>query len=158
MNRRQDRGIDTERRSGPMAQYGEHATITVTARTWEESRVAEVDPVHAVAQATFTTTWAGDVEGTSTCCLLLAYVDGDPDKPETLVGPYLGYEQVTGTLAGRSGTFVLEAHGEHRDGVARTDIRVVPDSGTGELTGLRGVGSYAASAMEYTLSLDYDLE
>jgi len=121
---------------------------------------AEVDPVHAVAQATFTTTYAGDVEGESTCSLLIAYVGGEPDKPETMVGPYAGYEQVTGTLAGRSGTFVLEARGDHSDGVARTDVQVVPGSGTGGLTGLtglRGEGSYAATAMEYTLTLDYDL-
>ena len=113
--------------------------------------------MHAVAQATFTTTNAGDVEGESTCSLLIADVGGEPDKPETMVGPYAGYEQVTGTLAGRSGTFVLEARGDHSDGVARTDVRVVPGSGTGGLTGLRGEGSYAATAMEYTLTLDYDL-
>jgi hypothetical protein len=88
---------------------------------------------------------------------LLSYVGGDPDKPETLVGPYVGYEQVSATLAGRSGTFVLEERGEHTGGVARTEVRVVPDSGTGELAGLRGEGSYAADAMEYTLTLDYDL-
>jgi hypothetical protein len=140
-----------------MAKYADHATITVTAKSWDETRVAEADPVHAIARATFTTTYAGDIEGESTSCLLLSYVGGDADKPETLVGPYVGYEQVTGTLAGRSGTFVLEARGEHSGGVARTDVHVVPDSGTGELAGLRGEGSYAAAAMEYTLTLDYDL-
>jgi hypothetical protein len=87
----------------------------------------------------------------------LAYVDGDPDKPETMVGPYVGYEQVTGTLDGRSGTFVLEARGEHTGGVATTEVRVVPESGTGQLAGLRGEGRYAADAMEYTMKLDYDL-
>jgi len=141
-----------------MTQFADHARITVTAKSWEETRVAEVDAVHAVAQARFTTTWAGDLQGESTCSLLLAYYDGDPERPETLVGPYVGYEQVTGTLAGRTGTFVLEARGEHRDGLARTDVAVVRGSGTGQLSGLRGEGSYAATAMEYTLTLDYDLE
>jgi hypothetical protein len=139
-----------------MSKYSRHATITVTGKSWDESRVAEVDPVHAVAQATFTTTYAGDIEGESTCALLLSYVDGEPDKPETMIGPYVGYEQVTGALDGRTGTFVLEARGEHSGGVAATQVRVVPDSGTGELAGLRGEGSYAADAMEYTLNLDYD--
>jgi hypothetical protein len=46
--------------------------------------------------------------------------------------------------------------GRPERGVATTDVRVVPDSGTGELAGLRGAGSYAADAMEYTLTLDYD--
>jgi uncharacterized protein DUF3224 len=140
-----------------MTEYQHHASVTVTGKSWDESRVAEVDHVHAIARATFTTAYAGDIEGESTCCLLLSYVGGDADKPETLVGPYVGYEQVTGTLAGRRGTFVLEERGEHSGGVARTEVRVVPDSGTGELAGLRGEGSYAADAMEYTLTLDYDI-
>jgi hypothetical protein len=139
-----------------MSEYSKQATSTVTGKSWDESRVAEADSAHAVARATFTTTYAGDIEGESTCCLLLSYVGGDADKPETLVGPYVGYEQVTGILGGRTGTFVLEARGEHSGGVATTEVRVVPDSGTGELAGLRGEGSYAADAMEYTMKLAYD--
>lgn len=141
-----------------MGQYTKRATIAVTGKSWTESRVAEVDAVHAVAQARFTTSYAGDIVGESTCCLLICYLGGDADKPETLVGPYLGYEQVTGSLAGRTGTFVFESRGDHSDGVARTEVRVVPGSGTGGLAGLRGEGSYTATAMEYTLSLDYNLE
>jgi hypothetical protein len=40
--------------------------------------------------------------------------------------------------------------------VATTEVRVVPESGTGELVGLLGAGSYAAAAMEYTMKLAYD--
>ncbi len=133
------------------------ATVRVTGLTWDEQRVAETDPVHAVAAARFTARWAGDVVGESTCALTITYVDGDPADPHSLVGPYCGFEQVTGTLDGRSGSFVLAEYGDHRDGVARTVIEVVEGSGTGELAGLRGRGSYSADAMEYTLTLDYDL-
>jgi uncharacterized protein DUF3224 len=133
------------------------ATITVTAKTWDEKRTAEVDPVHAVAAATFTTVYAGDLVGESTCSLVICYVDGDPADPHSLVGPYSGFEQVTGTLDGRSGGFVLAARGDHRDGAARTTVEIVPGSGTGELAGIRGAGAYVADAMEYTLTLDYEL-
>ena len=81
-------------------------------------------------------------------------MDGDPADPHSLVGPYIGYELVRGTLDGRTGTFVLAASGDHSGGVARTDVTVVPGSGTGELAGLRGAGHYAADAMEYTISHD----
>ncbi|MFN2519204.1 MAG: DUF3224 domain-containing protein [Jatrophihabitantaceae bacterium] len=138
--------------------YTKHATATITAKTWDEERVAGADAAPAIARATFTTTYAGEIAGESTCCLLISYVGGEADKPESLVGPYVGYEQVTGTLAGRSGSFILAARGEHSGGVARTDVSVVADSATGELAGLRGEGSYAADAMEYTMTLDYDLE
>lgn len=134
------------------------ATVTIEARTWNEERIAETDASHAVASAVFTTEWSGDIVGTSTCGLLISYVAGDPAKPETLVGPYVGYEHVTGTLDGRAGSFVLAAHGSHDGSVARTDVQVVPGSATGELAGLRGTGSYSAGAMTYVLTLTYDVE
>jgi hypothetical protein len=148
-----------------MSEYSQHASVTVTGKSWDERRVAEAGPAHALASATFSTTYAGDIEGESTCALLISYAGagdahvgggGNSDELQSLVGPYTGYEQVTGTLAGRSGTFVLATAGEHSGGVARTDVTVVPESATGELVGLRGSGHYVADAMEYTLELDYD--
>lgn len=133
-------------------------TVTITGKTWDEERVAEIQGAHAVARARFTTVWAGEISGTSTCWLLICYVDGDPAKAETLVGPYTGYELVDATIGDRRGTFALAASGDHRGGVARTDVTIVPGSGTGDLAGIRGSGSYAADAMEYSLQLDYDLE
>ncbi len=95
--------------------------------------------------------------GSSTCWLLIAYVAGAADKPETLEGPYVGYEQVEATVDGKHGTFVLAASGSHTGAVARTDVTIVAGSGTGELAGISGSGSYAADAMQYTLTLDYEL-
>lgn len=141
-----------------MTTYHHHATIAVTCKTWQEERIAETDAVHAVARATFTTEYAGDLTGSSTCGLLICYRDGDPADPHSLVGPYSGYEHVTGTLAGRSGSFVLAVRGEHSGGVAETEVEVVPGSATGALAGLRGSGSYAAGAMTYTMDLDYEVE
>lgn len=134
-----------------------HAKITITGKTWDESREGVVDPQHAIAQAKFTTEWDGDISGTSTCWLLISYVDGDESKPETLVGPYIGYEQVRATIGERSGTFVLVATGKHSGAVARTDVTIIDGSGTGDLEGISGSGSYAADAMEYTMEFDYDL-
>lgn len=133
-------------------------TVTITGKTWDEQRVGEVEGAHAIAQAKFTTEWKGELSGTSTCWMFIAYVDGDPAEPQTLVGPYIGYELVEATIGGRSGTFVLAISGDHRGGVARTEVSVVPGSGTGALAGITGSGSYAADAMEYALELDYTLE
>jgi hypothetical protein len=141
-----------------MSEYTQHAAIVVTGTSWEEKRIVEAGGAHAVAAATFTTSYAGDLVGESTCGLMISYIGGDPDDPGSLVGPYAGYEQVSGTLAGRTGTFVLAASGDHSGGVARTEVRVVPGSGTAELAGLRGQGHYAADAMEYKMELWYDFD
>lgn len=51
---------------------------------------------------------------------------------------YVALEKVTGTLSGRTGGFVLQHASQMVRGEPRQSIRVVPDSGTGELTGLSG--------------------
>jgi Protein of unknown function (DUF3224) len=53
-------------------------------------------------------------------------------------GVCVAIELVTGTLDGRSGTFILHHRGVMTRGVPELSVAVVPDSGTGELTGLAG--------------------
>jgi hypothetical protein len=51
---------------------------------------------------------------------------------------YVAIERVTGSLKGRSGTFVLQHSGTMNRGTPSLSVTVVPDSGTGELAGLEG--------------------
>lgn len=51
---------------------------------------------------------------------------------------YVALERVSGSLQGRTGTFVLQHHGLMNRGTPSLTITVVPDSGTGELTGIAG--------------------
>src|SRR3954464_5208482 len=74
----------------------------------------------------------GDLEATSQGQMLAAgtAVQGSAG--------YVALEQVSGTLAGRAGTFVLQHYGIMDRGTPQLMITVVPDSGTGELTGISG--------------------
>ena len=51
---------------------------------------------------------------------------------------YVAMERVTGTLQGRTGSFALQHTGTMTRGVPEMSVTVVPDSGTGELTGIAG--------------------
>jgi len=51
---------------------------------------------------------------------------------------YVAIDQVTGTLEGRKGSFMLQHSGRMNRGVPSLSIMVVPDSGTDELAGLTG--------------------
>jgi hypothetical protein len=51
---------------------------------------------------------------------------------------YVAIEKVSGTLGGRSGTFVLQHSGIMNRGAPQLIITIVPDSGTGELAGIAG--------------------
>ena len=52
---------------------------------------------------------------------------------------YVAIERVVGTLHGRSGSFVFQHTGTMNRGVQQLSISVIPDSGSGELTGLSGL-------------------
>ncbi len=49
---------------------------------------------------------------------------------------YVAMEQITGTLNGRSGTFVLQHTGTMTRGDQQLSVTVVPDSGMDDLKGL----------------------
>ncbi len=51
---------------------------------------------------------------------------------------YVAIEHVEGSLDGKRGAFVLQHSGVMDRGAATLFLAVVPDSGTGELEGLRG--------------------
>ena len=51
---------------------------------------------------------------------------------------YVAIEQVIGSLSGKKGSFVLQHFGTMNRGKDNLILEVVPDSGSGELTGISG--------------------
>jgi len=70
---------------------------------------------------------------------------------------YVAIERVTGTLSGRSGSFVLQHFGRMARGVPELTVRVVPDSGTGSLQGLAGTMTIRIEDGKHSYGLDYSL-
>jgi hypothetical protein len=70
---------------------------------------------------------------------------------------YVALEQVTGTLHGRTGTFYLQHMGTMDRGAPSLSITVVPDTGTGELTGLSGRMNIVIEGGKHSYELDYTL-
>jgi hypothetical protein len=77
-------------------------------------------------------TYHGDLEATA-AGEMLAVMTGEKGS-----AGYVAVERVTGTLAGRKGTFALQHSATMNRGTPDLTIVVVPDSGTGDLTGLSG--------------------
>ncbi len=93
----------------------------------------------------------GDLEGASKGQMLAAHgaVEGSAG--------YVAIEHVNGTLHGRSGTFVLQHSGTMTRGAPHLTITVVPDSGTGQLTGLTGTMVIEIADGKHSYSLEYTL-
>ncbi|NYJ05458.1 DUF3224 domain-containing protein [Petropleomorpha daqingensis] len=95
-------------------------------------------------------TFSGPLTGTSVVSMTSAAVGEAP------VG-YVAVELVTGTLEGRTGSFVLQHTGVVDDGAPPPSGVVLPGTGTGELEGLRGTMTIAHGESGAVLTLDYDL-
>lgn len=70
---------------------------------------------------------------------------------------YVAIEQVSGSLHGRQGSFVLQHSGLMDRGVPQLVVSVVPDSGTGALTGLAGRLNIRITDAGHFYDFDYTL-
>ncbi len=70
---------------------------------------------------------------------------------------YVAMERVSGTLHGRTGTFILQHSGTMTRGVPQMIVTVVPDSGTGQLAGLTGKMAINIDGGKHTYEFEYTL-
>ncbi len=95
--------------------------------------------------------YTGDLEGASKGQMLTG---GTAIK--TSAG-YVAIELVTGTLKGRKGSFILQHTGVMNRGAPSLVITVVPDSGTGQLEGIRGTMAIKIDGGKHSYELNYTL-
>jgi Protein of unknown function (DUF3224) len=89
----------------------------------------------ALREIRLSETFSGDIEGESTVRALQAL---RVDKSASFVS----MQRFSGRLGGRNGTFVLQGTEIVENGKIRASWFVVPGSGTGDLSGLRGEGGF----------------
>ncbi|MGP0020809.1 MAG: DUF3224 domain-containing protein [Candidatus Sulfotelmatobacter sp.] len=91
----------------------------------------------------------GDLEATAKGQMLTA---GTAVKGS---GAYVAIEKVTGTLQGRSGSFILQHSGTMAQGAPQLTVTVVPDSGTGQLAGIAGKMTINIAAGKHSYDFEY---
>ena len=127
------------------------ATGTFTIDSWEDEPFGARDGV-TLGRVRATKTFSGEIAGTSTAALVMAGAQEGS-------AAYVGLEQVVASVQGRSGSFVLQHSATMTKDSQSLSLTVVPDSGTGELLGLRGEARIDIDAEGgHTLILDYDLD
>jgi len=93
----------------------------------------------------------GDLEATSKGEMLGA------GNPATGTAGYVAVEQVTGTLNGLHGSFALQHFGTMEDNKFDLIVKVVPGSGTEELTGISGNMIIAIANGKHSWTFNYTL-
>jgi len=129
-----------------------HATGTINVKTYEPEPYDEQADGPTLVRIHVREDFSGDIEGEGTV-VFLQITSGEGEAS------FVGVERVTGSLGGRTGTFVLQDQGTLKGSTVSGAWFVVPDSGTGELAGLRGEGGFTAElGQSAEITLDYWFE
>jgi hypothetical protein len=127
------------------------AVSTFEISSWEEEPYDESDDGPVLSRVTVGKAFHGEVQATSVGSLLTCQAEGGEG--------YVASERISGSVHGRSGTFVVQHGGARGAGVpAVTFGHVVPGSGTGELRGLRGTVEFREDERGAAFTLDYDID
>ncbi|OEV32195.1 hypothetical protein AN219_00350 [Streptomyces nanshensis] len=127
------------------------ATGHFTFSDWEEKQVTSGAEGPRLARASVVNSFSGGVEAVGTACeYSIVYVT------ET-TGTFTGMQVLSGTVGGRKGTFAVAENGSFEaDGTLRCTFEVVPGSGTGDLTGLRGTGGFTTRHGEQSVPYSFE--
>lgn len=127
------------------------------ARSWDEQPPPEGHVGPRVAHAHTVDEFTGVIEGEAVNEYVMSY-SGQGDGFGS--GSYVGFGQITGTVDGRKGSFVVRHNGTFEGTAVRGSWSVVPGFGTGDLTGLRGEGGFVSghgeSATSYTFEQRFE--
>ena len=135
----------------PGVAWSRRSTSTFT--SWQEDPAYGEDaPLPRLASAQVAFSYAGALNGSSNCIYAMAYAaDGS--------GTSLGYETITGELDGRTGSFVVHHTDQFTTSGVSAQFEVIAGSGTDQLSGISGRGSYQVGhgTSEWTWTFDYEL-
>lgn len=113
----------------------QQATATMEIVNWEEAPYSEIEGGPNLVSASVRQGYKGELEGEGTLTYLMVYrEDGNV--------PTVAFERFVGRIGDRSGSVVFQHEGAYADNVASSTFTIVPGTGTGDLRGLRGQGSF----------------
>lgn len=122
-----------------------------TYANWQEKELSSSASGHRLCHASVTNAFSGGIEAEETSCeYTIAYVTEQ-------TGTFTGMEMLSGQLDGRRGSLVLQQHGTFdTEGTVRCSFEIVEGTGTEELAGVTGSGSFTArrgeGSVPYTLT------
>lgn len=137
--------------SSERAKFQEHHVIEHAVGAFTVEMKPETGSDAPVGRFSLLKRYSGDLQADSTGQMLAVGTE-----VKGLAG-YVAIERVTGTLKERSGSFALQHQGVMDRGSPTLSVRIVPDSGTGELKGLAGEMTITISEGRHDYSFDYTL-
>ena len=124
-----------------------HAKGTFDVRITPQEAVADAP----VARMLLYKEFHGDLDAVAHGEMLAAH------EPLTAAGVYVAIDRVTGTLHGRSGSFLIAHRGIRNADGQQLEIVIVPHSGTGQLAGISGTVGIEIVDKQHLYTVEYEI-
>ena len=112
-------------------------TATFEVTDWKEHEFDRHAGAGKLSKASVKKSYSGEIDGSSVTEWLMAYADDGSAS-------FVGLERIDATIAGRTGTLVVQHVGTFEDGAATAKLTVVADSNSGDLADVSGRGDFVA--------------
>lgn len=133
------------------------ATAATSPTKWDEKPYNELPSPMRMTKASVDFSFKGQLEGQAQTEFLMFYESYDEKDPHKSTALYIGLTRFTGTLNGKTGSFVMEERGTFGRGTASSVSTIVAGSGTDHLKGISGSAQSSATQTGSQFELNYEL-
>ena len=100
---------------------------------WDEKPYETISSDAKLAKTSATFAFTGQLEGNASVEYLMFYEKFDASAPHASSATYVGLIRFDGRLDGKQGSFVMEDNGSFKAGSAESTLKIIPNSGVGDL-------------------------
>jgi len=118
---------------------------------WKEDAYEQLAGGGKLSEAKVKQRFSGDISGEGSVVWVMAYTSADRAH-------FVGIQRIVGAIGGKKGSFLAETTGDFDGTMARWRASIIANSGTDQLAGISGHGSFQAphgSKAEYRF--EYEL-
>lgn len=131
------------------------AKASYEVKKWKEETYQQISPIMKMTRASVEFGMHGEIEGIAAVEYLMFYKSFDPNDQHKSSASYLGLMRFDGKVSGKSGSFAMQDQGSYEAGAAKSTLKIIEGSGTGELKAVRGNATYLADHNGAMFELDY---
>lgn len=125
------------------------STSIFTVSHWEEAFNQGETMAHAKASYHIT----GDFEGDIAVDYSIFYLDYCKEEVHQSSSMFSGFLLFTGSYKGKTGTLAFKDDGSFVNGIYQNSLSIIKGTGTGELSGMTGSGSYSPTEKGMVVTL-----
>ncbi|MDR0380972.1 MAG: DUF3224 domain-containing protein [Oscillospiraceae bacterium] len=125
-----------------------------TVAQWNQSDLEPAIAGMLISRASVIFESTGEIDGKFNVEYVIHSFAPDDADLHNSTATYVGYMVFTGSIDGKTGSFVLEDKGAYANSVPASDLVIKSNTGTNDFQGIRGIGKYYADDGKMVIQID----